>query len=258
MIATDVGVLDKVMALLALFEDRTTTLEPSAAARATGMSTPTAYRLMKAMSAHGLLVPDGRGYQLGLKLLHLGQLASLRLDIVSAARPHMITLRDACNESVELQVRSGHTRVPIHIEMSSRTVRPAAQVGLPLPLHKGASSRPLLAWLPEGEALELAHESARAVGEELDAEAFVERLGAIRHRGYDVGLGERDPETGAAAAPVFDRSGQVCAILVVSGTRTRFQDTAHREAIVERLTEAARATTAALGGTPVSAGRAGP
>ncbi len=167
-VTTDVGVLDKVMSILALFDDRTDMLEPVAVARATGMSTPTAYRLMKAMTAHGLLTPGPRGYGLGLSLLHLGQLASLRLDIVSVARPHMVALRDECNETVELQVRVGSTRVPVHLETSTRTVRAAAQVGVPLPLHKGASSRPLLAWLPEQEVLTLTRASAAASGVDLD------------------------------------------------------------------------------------------
>jgi DNA-binding IclR family transcriptional regulator len=249
-VSTDVGVLDKVVAVLALFDDRTAALEPTAVARATGMSTPTAYRLMKAMAAHGLLGPTGRGYGLGLTLLHLGQLAALSLDIVSLARPHMVALRDRCNETVELQVRAGHTRVPVHLETSTRTVRAAAQVGVPLPLHMGASSRPLIAWLPDEEAVELARASAQDSGDELDEQDLLTRLAAIRRRGHDVGLGERDVETAAAAAPVFERGGRVAAILVVSGTRTRFKDAAHRKATVSGMVEAAAAITTALGGSP--------
>lgn len=246
-VTTDVGVLDKVMAILALYDDHTV-LEPAAAARAAGMSTPTAYRLMKAMTAHGLLAPEGRGYRLGLSLLHLGHLANHNLDLVTVARPHMQALRDAVNETVELQVRVGHSRVPVHLEPSTRTVRAAAQVGLPLPVHKGASARPMIAWLPVEEALALARESAAAAGDELDEAAMRSRLATVRSQGHDIGYGERDAETGAGAAPVFDRSGQVVAILVVSGTRTRFKDATHRKAVVRSLLEAAGATTRDLGG----------
>ena len=247
-VTTDVGVLDKVMSILGLFDDRTAVLDPAAVARATGMSTPTAYRLMKAMTAHGLLTARERGYGLGLTLLHLGHLASLRLDIVTVARPHMEALRDDCNETVELQVRSGHTRVPVHLETSTRTVRAAAQVGVPLPLHKGASARPLIAWLPDEEAARLARESAAASGDDLDEEQLLRRLATIRRQGYDWGYGERDPETAAASAPVFDGSGKVVAIVVVSGTRTRFKDAAHRRGTVEGLVRASAAMTEALGG----------
>lgn len=250
MLTTDVGVLDKVVSLLSLFDERTRTLDPATAAKRSGMSTPTAYRLMKAMSVHGLLNATGKGYELGLELLHLGQLVSLRLDIVAVARPHMEQLRDTVNETVELQVRSGHSRVPVHLESSTRTVRSAAQVGLPLPLHKGASSRPLIAWLPDDDAVRLATESARADGDDLDIEAYLERLEAIRRRGFDVGLGERDPESAAAAAPVFDRTGAVCAILVVSSTVTRFANQEHQDATIAALLNTTAAVTSSIGGRP--------
>lgn len=249
MVTTDVGVLDKVMSILALYDDRTDDLEPAAAARASGMSTPTAYRLMKAMTAHGLLTQTGRGYRLGLTLLHLGHLASSTLDVITVARPHLLALRDEVNETVELQVLRGHTRVPVHLEASSRTVRAAAQVGVPLPLHKGASARPMIAWMPTDEALRLARASAAAEGDELDEAELVARLERIRAQGYDAGYGERDAETGAAAAPVFDRDGRVAALMVVSGTRTRFKDATHRKAVVRHLVDAARAATLAFGGT---------
>ncbi|GAA5165362.1 IclR family transcriptional regulator [Ornithinimicrobium tianjinense] len=249
MVTTDVGVLDKVMAILALFDDRTDSLDPTTAARATGMSTPTAYRLMKAMAAQGLLVPSGRGYGLGLRLLHLGHLAAQRLDIVAVARPHMVRLREECNETVELQVREGHSRVPVHLEASTRTVRAAAQVGVPLPVHKGASARPILAWLPEDRALALARASAAEAGDELDEGELLERLATIRRQGYDIGYGERDVETGAGAAPIFDRSGEVVALLVASGTRTRFKDAAHRRQVADGLRRTAAAITEDLGGS---------
>lgn len=248
MVTTDVGVLDKVMAILALYDEHTQSLEPATAARATGMSTPTAYRLMKAMTVHGLLTADGRAYRLGLALLRLGSMASHRLDLVSVAQPHMVALRDQVNETVELQVVVGHSRVPVHLETSTRTVRAASQVGQPLPLHKGASARPLLAWLPEQEALVLARASAAAGGDQIDEAELLARLATIREQGHDAGYGERDAETAAAAAPVFDRARHVVAIMVVSGTRTRFMQDAHRTAVVRALIDAAATTTRDLGG----------
>lgn len=249
MVTTDVGVLDKVMAILGAFDSRTRSLDPATAASRTGMSTPTAYRLMKAMSAHGLLTTRGRSYELGHTLLRLGQLAHGGSDVVAAARPHMVSLRDTVDESVELQVLEGCSRVPVALEPSRRTVRTEAQIGVPLALHRGASARPLVAWMPEDQALELARRSAEAAGDQLDEQAYTERLARIRRRGFDVGSGERDPETGAASAPIFGPSGDVVAMIVASGTTTRFQDESHREAAAEGVLSAARAITADLGGT---------
>lgn len=65
-----VGVLDKVMTVLDCFPDEGTRLAPRRVAEMTGMSTPTTYRLMRAMSEHRLLVADGRQYALGPRVQH--------------------------------------------------------------------------------------------------------------------------------------------------------------------------------------------
>jgi DNA-binding IclR family transcriptional regulator len=53
-----VGVLDKVMAILHAFPDGAARLQPPEIAEQLGISQPTAYRLMKSMAEHGLLGYD--------------------------------------------------------------------------------------------------------------------------------------------------------------------------------------------------------
>ncbi|SNC72365.1 transcriptional regulator, IclR family [Kytococcus aerolatus] len=247
MTSTDVGVLDKVMAILNAYDERTETLDPPTAARITGMTTPTAYRLMKAMAAHGLVTPTGHGYSLGPALLHLGGLVTVGQEALRAARPHMVDLRNQINETVELQVLVSSDRVPVHLEESTRPVRSAAQVGVHLPLHKGSSSRSLLAWRPD--AVDLVRRSAEEAGDPFDEERFTQQLREVRARGYAVGLGEREAELAAASAPVLDDSGEVVAALTVSGTLTRFEEAEHLETAITGVLAAARATTGDLGGT---------
>lgn len=250
---TGVGVLDKVMAVLDVLEAHRRA-HPRTVAEKLGMSTPTAYRLMKAMASHGLLAGHANGeYELGLRLLHLGQIVSFRLDLVQVARPHLVELRDATMESVELHILSGVKHVPIHLEPGTRSVRTTSQVGIPLPLHKGASSRPLLIDLSESEALSLARRSAESDGEldAFDEATYLTRWRTVRERGYDFGVGERDPETGAAAAAVRGPGGAVIAQIVVSGTAQRFRDADHADLVLDRLRTAAAALTRDLAGDPV-------
>lgn len=249
---SDVGVLNKVMSVLGLLEEQTRT-DPRSVARELEMSPPTAYRLMKAMASHGLLtVDDGGSYQLGPRLLHLGQLTSSRLDIVGVARPHLVRLRDLTAESVELQVLSGFRRVPVHLEVGTRSVRAMAQVGVPLPLHKGSSSRPLLIHLTERKALELARRSAEADQElaSFDEAGYLSRWELARERGYDFGVGERDPELGAAAAAVRGPDGDVLCQVVVAGTAQRFRDPGHAELVLEHLQSTVRSLSQELAGSP--------
>lgn len=236
--ATGVGVLDKVMAILWLFDEQTATLDARQVAEATGTTLPTAYRLLKAMTAHGLLMREGDGFQLGFTPLHLGALVRRRLDLVGVARPQMRELRDLTRETVELHVRVGASRVPVHLEIAQRPVRTGAEIGVPLPLHLGASGRVLLAWLPEALGLELAAESAELAGDELDPH-LPDRMRRVRSDGYAISFGERDPEASSISAPLLDAEGRPAAALVVSGTVNRFADPSYRASLCSAVADTA-------------------
>jgi DNA-binding IclR family transcriptional regulator len=59
------------------------------------------------------------------------------------------------------------------------------------------------------------------------------RAKAVRERGYDISLGERDPQVAAVAVPVFDLAGKFRGALAVSGLIGRFTEKARRAAIME-------------------------
>ncbi len=251
-----VGVLDKVIAILDAFDDGTDRLEPSDVAARTGISAPTAYRLMGAMAQHRLLGTEGRGYRLGSRLLQLGARASEGVEVRGIALPRMRELRDATGETVELQILTGHSRVPVEMVVGRRTVRTMGQIGVPLPIHLGASSRVLLAWLDEGIALGLAARSAADhPGTPWDAETYRTHLRLVRAQGLEFSAGERDPETSAVSVPIRDRHDDVIAALVVSSTATRLADEAHRSAVIEAARTAAAIISTELGrdaGSPTS------
>ena len=55
----------------------------------------------------------------------------------------------------------------------------------------------------------------------------------MRERGYDISLGERDPQVAAVAVPVFDLAGKFRGALAVSGLIGRFKEKARHAAITE-------------------------
>lgn len=245
---TNVGVLDKVMAILDAFQDGSDRLEPAQVASRVGISAPTAYRLMTAMASHRLLDVEGRDYRLGTRLLQLGASVSEGVEVRAVALPHLKSLRDATGETVELQFRTGHSRVPVEMVVGHRTVRTMGQIGVPLPIHVGASSRVLMAWLDEDGALELAGRSAaQSPGADWDPERYRDRLRQVRAQGWEFSSGERDPETAAVSVPVIDRVGDVVAAVVVSATLARLADPAHRTAVVAQARVCGEAISADLG-----------
>lgn len=245
---SSVGVLDKVMAVLDVFTDGTDRLEPPQVASRVGISAPTAYRLMGAMAEHRLLDTEGRAYRLGIRLLQLGDRVSEGVEARAVALPHMRELRDVTGETVELQVLTGHSRVPVEMVVGRRTVRTMGEIGVPLPIHLGASSRVLVAWLDDALALELAGRSAADHPDTpWDPESYRRRLGLVRQQGWEFSAGERDSETSAVSVPIQDRLGDVVAALVVSATVTRLADEAHRSTVIKRARAAATVISTELG-----------
>lgn len=246
---SDVGVLDKVVAILASFSDGASESDPPAVARRVGISAPTAYRLMKAMTEHGLLEQDAQGYRLGVTLLHLGARVADGLDVRHAARAHMEWLRDQTSENAELHVRHGHNRVPIDVVPSPLNLRPMGQVGVPLPVYGGASAKVLLAWLDSDERASLALASHLRDGGEhtFDSATFEQRLTVTREQGYAVSDGERESGVAAVAAPIRDRLGGVVAAMVLSAPSARLRKKAARTTGISATVEAAARVSRDLG-----------
>lgn len=245
---TGVGVLDKVVSILDAFQDGADRLEAPEVAARVGITAPTAYRLMGAMAAHRLLDLEGRKYRLGVRLLQLGVRVSEGVEVRAAALPHMKGLRDETGETVELQILTGHSRVPIEMAVGRRTVRTMGEIGVPLPIHVGASSRVLVAWLAEDHALELAQRSAaHSDGSTWDAEQYRARLRQVRDQGWEFSAGERDAETAAVSVPIRDWLGDVVAALVVSSTATRLADRGHRSTVTAQALACADAISTELG-----------
>jgi len=252
---SDVGVLDKVMAILQSFTDDVSRVEPRAVAAELGLSPPTAYRLMKAMAQHGLLEPDGNGYRLGVTLLHLGARVADDLEVRHVARPHLERLRDRTQENAELHLRHGSSRVPVDVVPSRLNLRTMGQVGVPFPVHVGASAKVLLAWLDADEAEALAREShaghARHTDDaqdgEFDATRLTRQLAQVRDQGWASSDGEREVGVASVAAPVRDRFGMVVAALVLAGPSARLMQQPAYDEAVKLTVEAAGRVSRGLG-----------
>src|SRR5207344_785715 len=86
-VETGVGVLDRSMAILAAVERGARSF--TQIVEATGLTRPTAHRLVKALEEHGMLTMAGglRGYRLGPRLLGLAATAMRELPLRDLAHP---------------------------------------------------------------------------------------------------------------------------------------------------------------------------
>ena len=141
----------------------------------------------------------------------------------------MTSLSEKTNETATLSIRSGNTRVYVDQVTPTRDVKMQVALGLPYPLHAGASSKAFLAFLPDSE-IELylggEHLDKLTKSTVVDPRKLRRELAAIRNVGYASSFGERMEGAGAVAAPVFGRDGSPAGVISVCGPIERFRDTA--------------------------------
>lgn len=192
-------------------------------AEATGLNRTTVLRALAALQHYQLAEqdPDTGQFRLGIGVLRLSAGYLSAYTLAGAALPEIERLRDSTTETVSLYVRDGTERVCIQRAESPQAVRRSIQVGQRLPLHRGASGKVLLAFLPPSERAALL--ARVALGPEFDAQAFAAEMDAIVERGYAISVEEREAGVAAVAAPVLDRQGRVRAALAVSGPSWRLR-----------------------------------
>lgn len=242
---TQVGVLDRVMLILAAFGEADENLLPAQLAARTRLPVSTVYRLAHALCAHGLLEQDGNRFRLGLQLMRLGALVAEGLDVRRQALPAMRQLNEASGEHVELQVRRGPTRVAIETLHSVHHVRPYSEIGAPMPLHVGAAGKVLLAWLPPEQRRILREQSVARFPEHQpqDTRTFDNELSVAAARGWARSDGERAPGLAAIAAPVMNRDGAVVAALILAAVSMRLTPERAHELLPAVVGAAAAAST---------------
>jgi IclR family acetate operon transcriptional repressor len=192
-----------------------------------GLSKSVVHRTLAACRSRGFLEFDegSRRYRLGPEILVLGLSCLDRVDVRSLGHETLADLVAQTGETATLSVRVGWTRVYIDQVTPNRDIKMVVRLGRPFPLHAGASSKALLAFLSDGEQEEyLATGDLSAVTPHtiVDPERLRKELQAIRADGFAVSFSERDSSAGSVAAPVFGHDGSPQGVISVSGPVDRF------------------------------------
>jgi DNA-binding IclR family transcriptional regulator len=181
------------------------------------------YRLIRALVRYGLLeTRNGTGqYSLGINALRLGLLAQQKFSLPVMALRFMRELSRLTKETVLLTVVSGDKAICLERVESEEPIRYSLFIpGASLPLHAGASSKVLMAFLPESEwesilaREELPRFTRRTT---THIETLKGQLKEIRNRGYAFSDQEVDREVRAVAAPILNRRKELVAGLTVAG-----------------------------------------
>jgi DNA-binding IclR family transcriptional regulator len=212
---TAVGTLDRAVDILDAVEAGARTYTDIT--RATGLSKPTAHRLIRALEQHGfLLQAGGAGYALGPRLLTLASSAMRELPLRDLAHPALERLAKVTGESAQLDVRDGDERVCVDAVESDSELRTIVVVGATLPLTKGSAGKVFLAKATDEDRRRvlggLPHE---------EAVRLARMVATTARRGWADSIGEREAGVASVSAPVLDAVGGIVAAVSVSGPANR-------------------------------------
>jgi IclR family transcriptional regulator, acetate operon repressor len=206
---------ERVLTLLATFEDGRPELSVTEMAESLGVHKSTASRLAATMERTGFLARTGKRYRLGGEIIRLGTLAVRSADIVARMRPAMSELSRLTGETVNLAVPAGPDALNV-AEVPSTYILSCSGgwLGRRTKPHAVANGKVLLAFgaIPRPASLERYTEHTITTVSGLDAE-----LARIRRDGYATAVAELEEGLVAVAAPVFGPGGDCVAALSVSG-----------------------------------------
>jgi IclR family transcriptional regulator, KDG regulon repressor len=209
--------VERLCTILNVFEDRQPVLTLAEIAAKSGLPKSTTHRMINSLTAHGLIVRDDPAlpsYRLGYQLIRWGTLAQDSITLRKIAQPFMRQLVNILNESAVLSICQDSAALWIELVECSQPVRITMRAGVPQPLHAGASSKVLLAFLPEKDGCRYLEQTplAKLCKNTLtDPQALKNEMRVIRQQGYATSYEETDEGAMGIAAPIFDHQNQLAA-----------------------------------------------
>lgn len=209
----------RVLALMLAFSADDNTLTARQLAERTGIALPSVYRYITLLRETGLMVGDERGsYRLSARLAGLARAAEAAEGIIDVADPVMRDLGERTGETVILVRLIGRSAVCVHRVQSAQRLRISFEVGQPLPLDRGASSRLLLASLAPNVRREYL---APLAGRDAEAAALLEKkIAQAGQQGWATSEEEIHKGVWAASAQVV-QGKRVAAVLTVPSPLVR-------------------------------------
>lgn len=190
--------------------------------RATGFPLSTAKRILESLVAEGLVERSEQRYYLGPYVMVWADAVRRGSDVVRLSEPVLESVRDACGETVTLNVRHRLNRVCVRRLRGLSRINYDPIVGEVIPLQTGSSSKVMLAF-DDTLTEEVIANGLTAFTEKtiVDPAAFRADLELVRKRGYAIAQDETVEGVSSIGAPIFDSLGHLAAVMVIGGPTFR-------------------------------------
>ena len=258
--APRVNAVHRGLQILELLAEQRKAWSTSEIARRLKIPKSTASYLLHTLDSRGYLHREDDGcYRLSMKLLALGSQAQHGAEVREAALPILRRVVADTGITGHLAVLEGGAVIYIERVPASGFIQMDTWIGRQMPLHSTSSGKVLLAFLPEAQLEALLSGAAlqRFTPKTITSlPRLRQELKKIRETGFALDDEENTPGVRCIAAPVFDRFGREAAALSLTGAAQQITN-GYLPRIAEKVKEAARQTTRAMGGTVGAAIRKG-
>jgi DNA-binding IclR family transcriptional regulator len=245
------NLLDRTFAILQLFAQERPRWTLAEITAAVALPKPTVHRLLRVLCDHEMLGKsevDG-SYGLGPFALALGARALSRNRLRQLGQPVLRTLAARTGESALMFELVPTRDAAICVEQieSSHGLRLVSDVGARLPLFAGASSRAMLAFMPQDEIAAVLAGLPRGPAAPLGRRELERQIQSTRRQGYAQSFEETSAGACGIAAPLFAAGGAVIGCLTIAGPTTRLTRARLSELAPTLIAEAAQ-LSARIGG----------
>jgi DNA-binding IclR family transcriptional regulator len=242
--------LRKGIEFLFLFSEAEPTLSLQDIASRLKLPKSTAYRFVHTLREAGVLAqdPESRRYRLGARLLDLPAAISRPVDLRTAALPIMRELVALSDETAHLTERRGDLAVITEVVERPHILRMAPKRGQSFPLHAGALSRAILAFLPPHDIQRILHARRPkrfTPNSPTSPAALAKAVQDTRDEGCALSVQEVTLGACGISAPVLGRDGWAVGSLGISGPMHRLTED-RRAALVGPVREAAQSLSALI------------
>lgn len=226
---TAIQVIDRMVTLLDALAEHTEPVSLKVLSTRTGLHPSTAHRILNDLVVSRIVdrVEPG-AYQLGIRLLELGNLVKARLNVRDAALGPMRDLHNQAGHPVNLSIRQGDEIVYIERAVSERSgMQVVRAVGGRSPLHLTSVGKLFLA-VEDATSMRGYCERTRLAGQTAnsitDVSTLENELARVRADGFARDNEELEPGVRCVAAPIRDDTGKLVAGLSISAPAEHVDD----------------------------------
>lgn len=229
-VSTGTEAAERVADVLLAFSRGEGSIGVSKLARELFLSKAVVHRILQSLVSRNLVSFNSatREYSLGPSATVLAARALRQLDLRIVARDALAKLRDDTRETTTLSLLVADKRTYVDQYESMQEIKMTVELGRLYPLHAGASSRSILAFLPDSIVEKIIEDGLSPLTEATicDPHDLRQHLEGIRMNGYAISRGERQSGAGSVAAPVFGGDGRVLGAISTCGPLNRFDEDA--------------------------------